>query len=224
MASYIQVKGYGLEQGFKGIKKTASAKKDTWNLDFEVGSYPNTPVSETATHHYTFTRSGRVEGKHPKKSPELYADWIQDNVNFLVTTTRSGIIEGVRRETELSEYEKDMGMTKGETLSIVGKTAFSGKRGYTKISFNAEMLKKIQSYVYQKETERAERIQAEQEAKLRAEEERLRLLALSRPNPKEETIASVKVEEIKPTSISYLPLGIVAVVVIGVVLLLRRRA
>ena len=96
--------------------------------------------------------------------------------------------------------------------------------GYTKISFNAEMLKKIQSYVYQKETERAERIQAEQEAKLRAEEERLRLLALSRPSPKEETIASVKVEEIKPTSISYLPLGIVAVVVIGVVLLLRRRA
>ena len=82
----------------------------------------------------------------------------------------------------------------------------------------------VSKHMIKEEKERAERLQKEHEERLKAEEERLRLEAMSRPNRKEKTIASVKVDEVEPTPESYTPLGVMAAIVIGVILLLRRKA
>ena len=152
---------------------------------------------------------------------------MEDNVEFQVTTTRSGVMEGVpKRLTPLSEYEKEMGMTMGETLGWIGIRQFSNTRGTVKLGRNREkeLDVNVKIYVERKEKERAERLQKEHEERLKAEEERLRLEAMSRPNPKEKTIARAKVDEVEPTPESYTPLGVMAAIVIGVILLLRRKA
>ena len=74
--------------------------------------------------------------------------------------------------------------------------------------------------VERKTEELRQRVAEEEAERELAEQLRLREEAQQRPNPKEESIASV-VEISEPTPVSYLPLGIVAVVVIGVILLRR---
>ena len=119
------------------------------------------------------------------------------------------------------------------TLYVLVKKYYDKTYGNTYHSVQTEINDNILhsgiTYGYERQYEQTfikmiEENQKEHEERLKAEEERLRLEAMSRPNPKEKTIASVKVDEVEPTPESYTPLGVMAAIVIGVILLLRRKA
>jgi hypothetical protein len=213
VVSYVQVKGYGLKQGFMGIVKPSKDTPDYFTtFTGEVGSYPAKAISETATHYYTYTRSGRIESATPKTSLQQYLDFVKREIKFKTTTTRSGIIEEKRRITPLTAYEKSIGISLGD-FSMYGII----DRKPTLLGLHS-----IPDFVKQKQLETSQRLQREQAERELAEELRLREESQQRPNPKEESIGSVEIFE--PTPVTYFPLVIVGVAVIGVILFLRRRA
>lgn len=232
MVSYIQVPQYGVEQGFKGIIKAEDSPRrsnlpsDIWNEFKPVHGEQISGIyrpSETKDYFVTYTRSGKVDGVHKKTPFQKYVDFLKRDVKYHVTYfPNSRTPSGYRRVTPLNEYEKMLGMQ----MSDFPHRNYQGTLDpdYHAVTYGIPSTQKnLQDYINQKEEEFRIKLEQEQADKIKAEEQRLREEAQQRPNPKEESIASV-VEISEPTPVSYLPLGIVAVVVIGVVLLLRRRA
>ena len=240
MASYKIINQKGIKQIVLDPKKSASKAQqklvDYWNMvdgvgQLTIGAQSPTPrVTETRTHHYTYSRSGKLERATKKLEPELYQDWLDA---FSISYSKK-FGEKIERIAPLSDYEIALGITKEDTIALLpcarGSSCHNckaSKRCHCKFGQSNPREDNLRDYtapLVERKTEELRQRVAEEEAERElAEQLRLREEAQQRPNPKEESIASV-VEISEPTPVSYLPLGIVAVVVIGVVLLLRRRA
>ena len=90
MVSYIQVEGYGLEQGFKGVVKPASGRPKAQSLQ-----------QEDAYFWYEYDSRGGLKGKTPKTAISQYAYWHKHNVKFGENY----------RLTPLTEFEKRLGVS-----------------------------------------------------------------------------------------------------------------
>ena len=230
MVSYIQVEGYGLEQGFKGVEKPASGRPK-----------PTHGIEEDADYYYTYTRTGGVS-KYTKTDLDKYWDFLENHVIFKTKGSRrfSGIGKmlqmpleteaenPVTRVTPATDYEISMGYGAFNPYTIFQPTSpiynpswqSTMRHGNFTSSFKdmaRTPLKNLADEHFRKLQE------AEDKARKLAEEQRLAKLREARPNPKEvEKVEPVEVEPIKQI-VKYSPLMIAGVIAVVVILLLKRR-
>ena len=219
MVSYIQVEGYGLEQGFKGVVKPAS------------GRPKSIQISEDADFFYVYTRSGKLEGATRKSDIDKYYDFLLHEASYVNQSTgqrgtlaqvTNHVTHTIHRTTPETEYEKSMGL--GATnLDSVAKT-LTGK------DFGQVTRAKGKLKIRIDDLSRKHFLKLEEEKRKREEElERLRLEKIRQTaKPKKETVfvaepEPIAVEPIKEVA-KYSPLMIAGVIAVVVILFLRRRA
>ena len=231
MVSYIQVEGYGLNQGFKGVEKPASGRPKAGH---------DMP-SEDENCFYTYTRSGKSGGCQPKTQMEKYWDWLKTVPCFSKDSICRNqhlfdIGAPATRLTPATEFEINHGLVTDvdELFRNQVPAPFNPLQIYDDYyrshnntppsQFGGQPKDWLKNYTIHiaKEHER-EFIQKKQEVERLAEELRFKKLReTARPNPKEVEIEPIEVEPIKEVE-KYSPLMIAGILVV-IVLFLRRRA
>ena len=251
MVSYIQVEGYGLKQGFKGVEKPASGRPKAQSLQQEDDYF-----------FYEYDSRGGLKSKRSKSSIEQYHDWFRHHVKFENTS------QGTKRITPLTEFEIGMGVTSG-IPSYHYEWCIRPRYGCRKQNFTRQEWDVFKQKVAQKQvehygdeidhgelsiiykpdipkstgqggydwktyfTEKAEKqglMVHDINALHFITKQKPAVVEKVRPNPKEKSIASVKIEKPQPVEIEpikeavkYSPLMIAGILVV-IILFLKRRA
>tara|TARA_B100000809_G_C14975944_1_gene472700 strand:+ start:41 stop:763 length:723 start_codon:yes stop_codon:yes gene_type:complete len=238
LVSYIQVEGYGLEQGFKGVAKPSSGRPKAKGLHQEDQFF-----------HYYYDQRGGLKSKTPKTLISQYAWWHKYNVHF----------NGSKRITPLTDFEKQLGVSMSNKQNV--GTWYNGKyftrnewsefRDFPDDRFERKTGKPIDFGNVENVSGSSLPTKTKQQSEIdwsnyfikKAEKKDLIVINISnlefrekqkpavvekiptpaRPNPKEvEKVEPVEVVPIKEV-VKYSPLMIAGVIAVVVILLLKRR-
>jgi hypothetical protein len=238
MVSYIQIQGYGLEQGFKGVVKPSSGRPKAQGLKQDDQFF-----------WYTYSSTGALIKKEPKDPLHQYK-WFLDHVVETAKWKR-GQVEGYVRTTPNTDFEIAMGIGQSVEVWNYGGTFYNTQaktEQFRKENPNFEWYTndgnpRVQFYpLPDLPTTAGESVGSFILRK--AEEKDLIVVSLanlefkkkpnpaviekipetSRPNPREvEKVEPIEVEPIKEVE-KYSPLMIAGILVVIVLLLRRRKA
>ena len=225
MVSYIQVEGYGLEQGFKGVVKPASGRPK--------------PIrqQEDAENFYVYTRSGK-KTTYPKTDDEKYFDFLSKQAQYTNWTTggkgnltqvSNNVTDHITRDTPPTEYEIAWGLLENPLYMETNDSPMGINPSHISHpqhpNFNPSRAinhrQKTHQHIRELKSAKLERDRiAEEKAELLRQQ---KLRETARPKPREvEKPEPVEIEPIKE-AVKYSPLMIAGVIAVVVILLLKRR-